>query len=82
MPRIFKLDIEQHRTATIYVMADTKEAAKADAEELASTWNEWDEFDLDWYLTERQPRLEDDWVFTGGPSGDMLLWKEVEDQFE
>lgn len=76
--RLFRVDVEERRTAVIYVVADDLAAAKADASVLGHELEEWDDFDTDIgtapaYIEPRSGQP----VWTGGENGDFRYWGEV-----
>lgn len=77
---VYQVDATLTRTATFYVLADSRDQAEQDADELAHgfTATDWDDSDIDVYArpATKEPR-PNDWYWTGGPQGAERLWDEA-----
>ncbi len=73
--QVWTVDATQTRTVTFYVEAESREAAEADAEELASGFRleEWDDVEVDLYAhrSVQGPRPGRG-LWTGGPDGEWV----------
>lgn len=78
--QLWRVEVTEQRTGFIYVLADTEEQARADADELVSGYrsSDWDDIETDHWVAraEEEPAL-DRWVWTGGPQGDDKPWSEL-----
>ncbi|MDE2101500.1 MAG: hypothetical protein KGL39_29915 [Patescibacteria group bacterium] len=74
---LFQIDITQTRYGTLFVLAESEDKAKADAEEMAYEVrsDEWDNTETDWSVAVAwlAPGDHDD-VWTGGPDGRTAQW--------
>lgn len=67
---LFRVDLEERRTLTYYVRANSYEEAREDVEELEFGDNEWNEVDRDFTIEPSQvaPKAGA-WIWSGGPEG-------------
>lgn len=79
--RVYFVEVEETRTAAIYVLADDAAAAERDAEELAAALDDkdWSDSEID-VISDRAPKFfPNERVWTGGPGGEWRKWKDLDD---
>lgn len=78
--KLWAVDIEISASDTIYVIAETQEQAREDAEELVTHFNDW-RYETDYYVSDRVNRDKLDGatlIWTGGPDGKDITAKQLD----
>ena len=74
--KLYRVDVEETRRTSYWVLAEDKEAAQFDANNLDV--DEWDDVDTDALVwAPSQGPSDYDPVWTGGPQGAWREWQEV-----
>lgn len=73
--KLWRVDVEEHRTWTFYVQGESKEDADEDAAILADDIDpaEWDDIEFGWSITPvRKNHQVHGPLWTGGPHGEWV----------
>lgn len=78
--KLWRVDVEETRSAVFYVLGDDREAAKKDAQALGEQIesDEWDDVETDVStMPARSEPFPNQMVWSGGDKGEYLTWAEV-----
>lgn len=80
LPKLWRIDVERTYRMEVYVLAETKEEAVADAEEMSTEIDLWGDDDSDFFAREVPDwsKLRGVEIWTGGPEGREISVRELD----
>lgn len=78
--RLYRVDVEERRSSTFYVLANSQAEAETDAKVLGGELEEWDEIeeiDITTVPAATEPDDEHQVVWAGGEGGQWWEWGEL-----
>lgn len=78
--RLYRVDVEERRSSTFYILANSQAEAEADAKVLGGELDEWDEIeeiDITTVPATDEPDGDHQEVWVGGETGQWRGWGEL-----